>query len=139
MKIKQLSIFLENKAGRLAHIINTLGEVNINIRAISLADTSDFGILRLVVDDTQHARQRLKDRGFTVSITEVIAVEVQDKPGELGRILAIVEEAGLNVEYVYGPISNKGDNAILILRFEEIDKAIETMVSHGVRVLTDNS
>ena len=139
MKIKQLSIFLENKAGRLAHIINTLGEVNINIRAISLADTSDFGILRLVVDDTQHARQRLKDRGFTVSITEVIAVEVQDKPGELGRILAIVEEAGLNVEYVYGPISNKGDSAILILRFEEIDKAIETMASHGVRVLTDSS
>jgi len=138
MKIKQLSIFLENKTGRLSHIVNALGNANINIRAISLADTSDFGILRMIVDDTEQAKQRLHDIGFTLSVTDVIAVEVQDKPGEFGQILAIVEQAGLNVEYVYGPISTKGENAILILRFEDIDKAIEILTSHGIKVFTND-
>jgi len=138
MKIKQLSIFLENKTGRLSHIVNALGNANINIRAISLADTSDFGILRMIVDDTEQAKKKLHVIGFTLSVTDVIAVEVEDKPGEFGQILAIVEKAGLNVEYVYGPISNKGENAILILRFENIDKAIEILTSQGIKVFNSH-
>jgi hypothetical protein len=101
MKVEQISIFLENKAGRLAEVTRILGEGGINIRALSLADTSDFGILRLIVNDHEKAKKILKEHGFTVGRTEVVAVEVEDRPGGLSSILQILYEAGINVEYMY--------------------------------------
>ena len=135
MKIEQISVFLENKAGRLASLASSLGDMGINIRAISLADTSDFGIVRMIVNDTAGAREVLKDRGFTVSLTEVIAVEIPDKPGALANLLGFIEEAELNVEYIYGPTGSIRENAVLILRFDDLNKAIEALSAHGISIL----
>src|SRR5512139_4240039 len=101
MKVEQISIFLENKSGRLAEVTNILSRAGVNIRALSLADTADFGILRLIVNQTEKAKQVLKDNGFTVGKTEVIALEVPDKPGGLAHILSVMTEEGVNVEYMY--------------------------------------
>jgi hypothetical protein len=135
MKVEQISIFLENKAGRLAEVTGILGKADINIRALSLADTSDFGILRLIVNDYEKAKQVLKEHGFTVGRTEVVAVEVDDRPGGLNRILQILFEAGLNVEYMYAFVQQSGQNAVLIFRFDDIDKAVDALVSNGVTVI----
>lgn len=138
MKIEQLSVFLENRSGRLADIAETLGDIDVNIRAMSLADTSNFGILRLVVSDTEKARQVLKDRGFTVRATSVIAVKIADKPGSLGKLLEIIESSGLNVEYIYGLSDKSKDDAVLIMRFDDLDKAIESLLAANVRILNRN-
>ncbi len=139
MKIEQLSVFLENKTGRLASITTTLGDMGINIRAMSLADTSDFGILRMIVSDTERARNILKDRGFTVSVTEVVAIEILDKPGSLGMLLEHIEKEELNVEYIYGMAGNTGGKALLILRFEDTENAVNTLVANKVNVLDAGS
>lgn len=137
MKVNQISIFLENKAGRLCEVTRILGVNNVNIRALTLADTADFGILRLIVNDTDKANRLLKDNGFTVAITEVIAVEVEDRPGGLSKILDILSKAGINVEYMYAFVERSQDNAVLIFRFDDqyIDKAISVLQSASVRVL----
>lgn len=135
MKVKQISIFLENKAGRLAEVTGILGKEGINIRALSLADTSDFGILRLIVNDPEKAAKALKGRGFTVGETEVLAVEVSDKPGGLGKILGILNEAGMNVEYMYAFVERSSDNAVIIFRFDNIDEAIRALLAKGVTIL----
>jgi hypothetical protein len=101
MKVEQISIFLENKPGALAEVTRILGDSGINIRALSLADTKDFGILRLIVNDNDRARQVLDQKGFTVRKTEVVAVEVPDRPGGLADILKSLADAGVNVEYLY--------------------------------------
>jgi len=139
MKIKQISVFLENRAGRLADIVSNLGDSDISIRAISLTDTSSFGILRLIVDDTESAVQMLKDRGFTVRLTDVVAVKVDDRPGELGKILSIVENVGLNIEYIYGLSDHFKENAILIMRFDDMDKGITGLVNNSVECLSYDS
>jgi hypothetical protein len=136
MKVDQISIFLENKSGRLAEVAGILAAAGVNIRALSLADTAEFGILRLIVDQNDRAKQALKDGGFTVGKTEVVAVAVPDRPGGLAQILRALDVAGINVEYMYAFVQRSGDNAILIVRFEEPDKAIETLARAGVRVLT---
>ena len=135
MKVEQISIFLENKSGRLADVASVLAKAGINIRALSLADTTDFGILRLIVNDTEKAKQVLKDNGFTVGKTEVIAVEVLDRPGGLAEILNIVKNNGINVEYMYAFVQKSGGNAIIIFRFDELEKAIETLQKGGIRIL----
>jgi hypothetical protein len=135
MKVKQVSIFLENKAGRLAEVTNILGKAGINIRALSLADTSDFGILRLIVNDYEKASRVLKENGFTVGETEVLAVEVPDRPGGLGGILGTIHEAGMNVEYMYAFVERSSNNAVLIFRLDNIDEAIRVLSSKGVKVL----
>ena len=137
MKAEQISIFLENKAGRLAEVTRILGDAHINIRALSLADTSDFGILRLIVHDNEKAKQVLKEHGFTVGRTEVVAVEVEDRPGGLNRILQILFEAGINVEYMYAFVRQSGQNAVLIFRFDDIDNAVDVLVRNGVTVIED--
>lgn len=138
MKVKQIAIFLENKSGRLADISHTLAENAINIRALSLADTADFGILRLVVNDTNKAQQVLKENGFTVGITEVLAVEVPDKPGALDSILQIVRTAGLNVEYMYAFTKKSGQSGMLLFRFDDQDAAVEVFKKAGCRLLSDD-
>jgi hypothetical protein len=135
MKVEQISIFLENKSGRLAEVTNVLSRAGVNIRALSLADTADFGILRLIVNQGDLAKQVMKEHGFTVGKTEVVALEVPDRPGGLGEILKILHESGINVEYMYAFVQRSGDNAVIIFRFDEIDKAISVLTSAGVRVL----
>jgi hypothetical protein len=135
MKVEQISIFLENKAGRLAEVTGILGGAGINIRALSLADTSDFGILRLIVNDHAKAKEVLKENGFTVGRTEVVAVEVADRPGGLNNILQILFEAGINVEYMYAFVQQSGENAVLIFRFDDIDNAIDVLTRNGVTVI----
>jgi len=135
MKVEQISIFIENKSGRLAEIARILGECNINIRALSLADTSDFGILRLIVNDREKAKQVLKDKGFTVSKTEVVAVEVPDRPGGLSEILQTLDSESINVEYMYAFVERCGENAVIIFRFDETEKAINTLQEKGFNIL----
>ncbi len=135
MKVEQISIFLENKSGRLAEVTRILADAGINIRALSLADTSDFGILRLIVNETEKAKAVLKENGFTVGKNEVIAVEVPDRPGGLAGILEALSGSDINVEYMYAFVERSGENAIIIFRFDEIEKAIEALQAAGVRIL----
>jgi len=136
MKVDQISIFIENKSGRLAEVSGALGDSGINIRALSLADTSDFGILRLIVDDSGKALSVLRGQNFTVSKTEVIGVEVPDSPGGLASILKILDRNSLNVEYMYAFVERSSDNAVIIFRFDNIDAAIDVLIRNGVKVLS---
>ena len=135
MKVEQISIFIENKSGRLAEITGILGDNNVNIRALSLADTSDFGILRLIVDDSEKALKVLKEKRFTVSITNVIGVAVSDSPGGLTAILQILDKNNVNVEYMYAFVERSGDNAVIIFRFDDIDEAIKALTDNGIKIL----
>jgi len=135
MKVEQISIFLENKPGALAEVTRILGDSGINIRALSLADTKDFGILRLIVNDNDRARQVLGQKGFTVRKTEVVAVEVPDRPGGLADILKSLADAGVNVEYLYAFVQRSGQNAIIIFRFDETDRAISVLAAKNFRIL----
>jgi hypothetical protein len=135
MKVEQISVFIENKSGRLAEIARLLGESGVNIRALSLADTSDFGILRLIVNDREKAKQVLKENGFTVSKTEVIAVEVPDRPGGLADILQTLDSEAINVEYMYAFVERCGENAVIIFRFDEIEKAIKVLTEKNFTIL----
>ncbi|HEX3000382.1 MAG TPA: ACT domain-containing protein [Armatimonadota bacterium] len=135
MKVKQLSIFLENQSGRLAEVTGALGEEEINIRALSLADTSGFGILRLIVSDLAKARQVLQGKGFTVRETDVIAVQIPDHPGGLAGILAILGAKGINIEYMYAFVQKCAQNAVVIFRIEDVDQAIATLQAGGVHIL----
>ncbi len=136
MKVEQISVFLENRAGRLAEVTKTLAENQINIRALSLADTSDFGILRLIVTDNEKAKEALKAKGFTVGRTNVVAAEVSDQPGGLHAILEMLNAGGVNVEYMYAFVTQSGRNAILIFRFDRTDQAIEVLHKNNVRILS---
>jgi hypothetical protein len=135
MKVEQISVFIENKSGRLAEIARLLGESGVNIRALSLADTTDFGILRLIVNDRERAKQVLKENGFTVSKTEVIAVEVPDRPGGLADILQTLDCEAINVEYMYAFVERCGENAVIIFRFDEIEKAIKVLTDKNFTIL----
>jgi hypothetical protein len=135
MNAEQISIFLENTPGRLVEVTRILEAGGINIRALSLADTSDFGILRLIVNDNEKARRLLQQSGLTVRITEVAAVEVEDKPGGLHRILAALAAAGVNVEYMYAFVRQSGQNAVMIFRFDDPPKAERLLREKGMRVI----
>jgi hypothetical protein len=135
MQVEQISIFIENKSGRLAEVTRVLGSQGINIRALSLADTSDFGILRLIVDQTDLAKAALKEQGFTVSKTEVVAVEVPDQPGGLYSILKVLDDARVNVEYMYAFVERCGGDAVIIFRFDDSVQAIEVLLASGMKVL----
>ncbi len=136
MKAEQISIFLENKAGRLAEVTRILSDADVNIRALSLADTSDFGVLRLIVDDNDKAKTVLQREGFTVGKTDVVAVAVPDQPGGLNGILSMLHDAGINVEYMYAFVHQSGSNAIMIFRFDQTDQAIETLKDKGITVIS---
>jgi hypothetical protein len=135
MKAEQISVFLENKAGRLAEVTAILAEAEVNIRALALADTSDFGVLRLIVNDNERAETALKNQGFTVGKTDVVAVEVEDRPGGLHSILDILNREGVNVEYMYAFVQRSGDNAIMIFRFDNLDHAVEILQKNNVTVI----
>lgn len=127
MLVKQISVFLENKSGRLAEVTRTLGDNNIDISALSIADTTDFGILRLIVDKPEKAEEVLKAEGFTVSSTSVIAIRVQDKPGGLAQALGVLDKENIDIEYMYAFVSKTEDEALVILRVIENDRAIAAL------------
>lgn len=135
MRVKQISVFLENKSGRLASVTEMLGANDINIRALSIADTTDFGILRLIVNEPDKAFKTLKDNGFAVSATDVIAVEVDDTPGGLGTVLKILDDAGVNIEYLYAFCEKSSKDALVVFRVEQIDDAINVLQNKGISVL----
>ncbi|NLX77799.1 MAG: ACT domain-containing protein [Clostridiaceae bacterium] len=135
MLIKQISIFIENKHGRLAKVTGILGDNDIDIRALSIADTTDFGVLRLIVNDPGKASQILVDNGFTVSINDVIAIEVEDKPGGLAKTLSVLDRKGISIEYMYAFVGNSSPNsALVIFRVEEPEKALEILKSEDVHI-----
>jgi hypothetical protein len=135
MRAEQISVFLENKAGRLAEVTGILSEAQVNIRALALADTSDFGVLRLIVNNNEKAVESLRNRGFTVGRTDVLAVEVEDRPGGLHSILDILNKAEINVEYMYAFVQHSGKNAVMIFRFDHIDEAVRVLEENNVKVI----
>ena len=135
MKVTQLSIFAENKPGHILAPCRLLADNGVDIRALSLADTQRFGILRMIVSDCARANRLLQDNGFLVKVTEVLAVEVPDRPGGLAEILAIFEGTSINIEYMYAFPFGNGDKAILIFRFGDPDAAIERLQASGINVL----
>lgn len=136
MFVKQISIFLENKSGRLAEVTNTLAEMNIDISALSIADTTDFGVLRLIVNQPEAAVKALKNAGFAVSLTDVIAVAVNDVPGSLAKALSILNDEKVEIEYMYAFVGKATDKALVILKVEELERAVKVLVDNDVEVLT---
>jgi len=136
MSVKQISVFIENKQGRLIAVTSCLAENQVDIRALSVADTSDFGILRLIVDHPTRAYNALKEAGFTVRETEVLALEVEDVPGGLNAGLLALEQAGINVEYIYAFCSAKVGKALNILKVDKMEQAIQALRVAGLRPLS---
>ncbi len=136
MAVRQISVFLENKIGRLAEITQILGNKEINIRALAIADTTEFGILRMIVDRPQKAYEALEERGFTVSQTEVVVVEVEDKPGGLAQVMAILGKEGINVEYLYAFVAPRGRGALVVLKIEEKKTTVDLLQEEKVKILS---
>jgi len=136
MKVEQVSVFLENKPGSLEEVTRILKEANINIRTLSLADTTDFGILRLIVNNVDTTSRVLRDNGFRVSRTTVVAVEVPDRPGGLHGILAVLKNDNILVEYLYAFVEKSGENAVIIFRFDDSDAAIDVLRKNDFNVIS---
>lgn len=137
MTLRQISIFLENKKGRLAEVIGLIAGEGINIRALSLADTADFGVLRLIVNDAERCFAVLKAAGFVAQKTEVLAVEVSDRPGGLQRVLGVFDQNGINIEYMYAFVEKKGENAVVVFRIDQPAKAAAALKGGGIAVLDE--
>ncbi|RKY36001.1 MAG: amino acid-binding protein [Candidatus Omnitrophota bacterium] len=137
MKIKQISAFLENKKGRLYEVCDILGKHDINIRALTIAESEDFGVLRMIVDKPEEALKVLKENGIVVRFSEIVAVEVEDRPGGLAQVLKVLVENGINVEYMYGFVERKADKALLVFRFDEPDKAIQILQDNNIGILQE--
>lgn len=135
MKIQQISLFLENKPGHLNAICRTLAENDINIVTLSLADTQQFGIVRLIVEAWEKAKDALEQSGYVVNVREVVAATVADKPGGMAELLDTIGKSGVNIEYMYAFTSKHGSEAVLVFRFDDPDKAIEALKDAGRNVL----
>ena len=135
MLLNQISVFIENKSGRLADVTEVLGGAGVDIRALSIADTADYGILRLIVDDPEKAEKALKANNTTVSITKVIAISVSDAPGSFANAVRILSNANINVEYAYAFITPKEGSAFVIVRVDDNEKAMRILNESGVRLL----
>lgn len=135
MDVAQVSVFLENRSGGLADVVDALARASIDIKALSLADMADFGILRLIVDDPERTKTILKTAGFTAEVTRVVAVEIPDRPGGLAETLAALKRQAINVEYMYSAARKNGERAVVILRVDEVGKAIGALRDAGVKVL----
>ncbi len=136
MTAVQISVFLENKSGRLAELTSALSKASVNIRALSLAETIDYGVLRLIVDRPAAARKALGEAGFTVTETEVVAVEMPDRPGGLADIVALVTQSNLNIEYLYAFVGQRGENAVVIFRIDDVKAALAALQQGGARILS---
>ena len=132
MGIKQLSVFLENTTGRICEVTRTLAKAAINLRAISIADTADFGILRLIVDNTDKAANALAGAGFTIRQTEVAAVEIDDVPGSLSALMELFQQSGINIEYLYASLEGKNGKAVVIFKLEDHEKGSAILEKNGL-------
>lgn len=133
--VKQISVFLENKEGRLADVTKTIAENGINIRAMSIADTTDFGILRLIVDDPQKAQKVLEDAQFTVKVKDVLAVGIDDEPGGLAKVLGILLQSDIAIEYMYAFLGKCKGMALVILKLSDNEKAVASLAQQGISVI----
>jgi hypothetical protein len=138
MKVKQISIFIENQIGKIKDVIKVISDSGINIRALALADTKDFGILRIIVDKPLEANAKLKESGYTVRITEVLAIEVPDEPGGLFNVLEKFEANSISIEYMYAFVEKNNEKAIMIFRIENIDGAISQISKSGINILKED-
>jgi len=137
MTVKQLSVFIENQPGKLMEALDTLADAHVDLRALSLADTSDFGILRAIVDKPDEAVEGLEKAGFLVKTNEVLAVVVGDKPGGLAAVVSLLSEAGIDIEYTYAFVAHSKDNAYVIIRADNNDAAATLLTKNGVTLLAD--
>ena len=137
MLIKQISVFVENRPGRLFEITGVLRDAGVDIRALTIADTTDFGIMRCLVDRPDEAIAVLSENGFTASPTEVVAVQVPDVPGGLAHVLQIIDDAGINVEYLYSFVRTPNDNALILFRVDDTEKCQKLFAENGIVTLTD--
>lgn len=137
MKLPQLSVFLENRPGSLMEPLKVLAAADVNLVSISLADTEQFGILRLVLKDWEYAKSVLEKDGWVVNVSDVVAVDVDDQPGGLAKMLAILAEAGINIEYMYAFALRRNVKAVLLFRFEDPDAAIEALQKAGIGVIQE--
>lgn len=135
MKLNQISLFLENKPGTALDACRVLAKENIDIRALSIADTEEFGILRLIVSDWQKGAAVLRDAGFVTNVTEVVGVEVPDRPGGLYELLELFEGSRVNIDYMYAMTFRDNDQAVLVFRFDNTEKAIDVLCKAGINVL----
>jgi hypothetical protein len=135
MKVHQLSLFLENKPDQLTGPCRLLAEAGINIRTLTLADTEQFGILRLIVSDWEKGMRLFQEAGFVVNVTEVVAAEVPDRPGGLAELLAVFDKTDINIEYMYAFTFGRGDTAVMIFRFDNPDAAIQRLRNRGINVV----
>ena len=135
MTVKQISIFVENKIGNLAEVTKVLADAGVSLHAISLADTKDFGVLRIIVDDSYLAATTLKEQGYIFSITKVLAVAINDEPGELFRILTVLVENNINLEYLYDFNTRKSDYAYLIFKVGNVEDAVDVLKKNKIRLL----
>jgi hypothetical protein len=135
MRAEQLSIFLENKAGSIAEVTAILRDAGVNIRALSLADTTDFGVLRMIVNNTKKAEEALKKEGFSVGKTNIVAISVDDSPGGLNKILDPIYAQDINVEYMYAFANPKQYKAIVVFRFDDADKAITILKENSIEII----
>ncbi|MGI5877577.1 MAG: hypothetical protein ACOX7W_03095 [Christensenellales bacterium] len=133
--VRQLSVFLENTKGRLAHMTRVLGEAGVDLLALSIADTTNFGILRAIVDDNEKALASLRAAGYTVNLTEVLAVTVPDKPGGLAEVLEMLLDGGVNVEYLYSFVRNPKEYALILFKLDDVAAARNILESRDVRIL----
>ena len=137
MKIHQLSLFLENQPGKAVEPCRLLARAGVNIRTLTIADTQQFGILRLIVSDWEKGRELLQQAGYVVNVTEVVAVEVDDRPGGLASLLETLAASGVNIEYMYAFTFGRENRAVMVFRFDRTDEAIEHLRAAGVNVLPD--
>ncbi len=138
MSISQLSVFVENKQGSMSGIAEVLADSGIDIRALTIADTTDFGILRLIVKDAEKAKKVLQSSGYVVSINQVIGIEVQDIVGGLAKVLRILDDAQVNIEYMYDFLAIKEDKAYIIIRVENNVKTTEILTHNGIRCISND-
>ncbi len=135
MKLKQLSVFLENAPGRLYEALKALGDAGINLRSLCISDTSDYGVLRILVSDVPKARRVIMERQLPARIDDVVAAEIEDTPGSLARALLPLKEGDVNVEYMYGLIGGSSGKAVVVFRFRDADRAIGILQANGVKIL----
>jgi hypothetical protein len=136
MKITQMSVFIENTKGKLYELCAILGKNDINIKALTLAESPEFGIVRLVVDKAEEAVKLLKENNFVASIADIVAVEVSDNPGGLAGALKALADNDIDIEYMYGFVEKASDKALMVFGFEDIDKAIDILCSNGVSIIS---
>ncbi len=137
MAIRQLTVFVENKQGAVVSITETLSAHNINIRALSIAETQDFGILRLIVNDEETAEKILKDEGYLIKITDVVGVKIGDAPGKLSSALKVLDENKINIEYLYAFMARTEKHAYVVIRVENNDAAEKALCDAGFKIITE--